>query len=197
MAADKQKYRWLIIALCLGGGLLFFIIIPLLYKTYVLQAFKMPSGSMKPTMLVGDYFLTDKRYSSLKKVERGDILIFEFPKGHSKIFIKRVVGLPGEYIEIKNKNLYINKELLRESYVVHTDKRIFDAHLNSRDNFGPIVVPDNSYFMLGDNRDESNDSRFWGFLHSTEIKGRAGIIYWSWDNRHRRVRWNRIGTPIN
>lgn len=184
------------IAVGVGIGVLVLVIVPALYKTYIAQAFKMPSGSMKPTLLVGDYFLTDKRYAGAKHVERGDILIFEYPKDHSKIFIKRVIGLPGDHIEIKNKKLYINNEVLKEPYVIHTDNRVFAANQNPRDNLGPIRVPDNSYFMLGDNRDESNDSRFWGFLHSNEIKGRAGMIYWSWGKNYR-VRWNRIGKPIN
>lgn len=131
-----------------------------------------------------------------KEVQRGDILIFEYPKDRRNIYIKRVIGLPGDSIEIKDKKLYINKELLKESYVIHTDKRVFTADQNHRDNLGPIKVPDNSYFMMGDNRDQSNDSRFWGFLHSNNIKGKAGKIYWSWDNTNNRVRWNRIGKSI-
>jgi signal peptidase I len=192
----KQKSRWLIITLGVVIGLILLIIIPLLHKTYIFQAFKMPSGSMKPTLLIGDYFFADKTYANTKNVERGDVIIFEFPKDHSKIFIKRVIGLPGDHLEIKGKQVYINKALLEEAYVIHTDDRIFDASFGPRDNLGPILVPDNSYFVLGDNRDESNDSRFWGFLKASEIKGRAGRIYWSWDRTTHRARWRRIGNPV-
>lgn len=196
MTANKRTSIWIIIALSVGAGLLCLIVMQALYKTYVVQAFRMPSGSMIPTLLIGDHFLTDKTYANKKKVERGDILIFKYPKDQRKMYVKRVIGLPGDSIEIKDKKIYINNELIEEPYAIHTDRHVFAAHQNPRDNLGPVVVPDSSYFMMGDNRDRSNDSRFWGFLHSSNIKGRAGMIYWSWDNKNSRVRWNRIGKSI-
>ncbi len=193
----KQRYVWIIIGSGAVLGILVYIVVSLLVRTYVVQAFEMPSGSMKPTLLVGDYFLTDKKYARTKTVKRGDVLIFEYPNDRRIIYIKRVVGLPGESIEIRNKRLYIDHQSLDESYVMHTDERVIGAKWNQRDNFGPITIPDNSYFMMGDNRDQSNDSRFWGFLHASKIKGKADVIYWSWDKTHSRVRWDRIGKSIH
>ncbi len=193
----KQKNIWFIICAGLVLSLLVWIVAPLLVRTYVVQAFKMPSGSMRPTLLVGDYLLADKAYARTKTVKRGDILIFEFPKNRSKLYIKRVVGLPGEKVEIKKKQLYIDNQLFDETYIIHTDERVFSANMHQRDNFGPVTVPDGSYFMMGDNRDQSNDSRFWGFLHASSIKGKADMIYWSWDKTDSHVRWDRIGKSIH
>jgi len=157
----------------------------------------MPSGSMKPTLLVGDHILADKFPLNLDKIERGDIIVFVYPPDPRKDFVKRVVGLPGETIEIRDRELYIDGNLLEENYVLHIDNHIFPADVNSRDNFGPIRVPENSLFVLGDNREASYDSRFWGFVELTKVKGKVTKIYWSWDKENSQVRWERIGKTVN
>lgn len=191
-----NKLKWIFIIPGSGIVVLFLVFAPFIIKTSLCQAFKMPTESMKPTILVGDYFLTDKTYLKIQKIERGDILIFEYPKDPSKIYIKRVIGIPGDTIEIKNKRLYVNNVRYEESYVIHIDRHTFNSKINNRDNFGPVLVPENNYFMMGDNRDRSNDSRFWGFVNIKNIKGRAGLVYWSWDKTDFRIRWSRIGKLI-
>jgi len=152
---------------------------------------------MKPTLLVGDHILADKFPLNLDKIERGDIIVFVYPPDPRKDFVKRVVGLPGETIEIRDRELYIDGNLLEENYVLHIDNHIFPADVNSRDNFGPIRVPENSLFVLGDNREASYDSRFWGFVELTKVKGKVTKIYWSWDKENSQVRWERIGKTVN
>ena len=125
--------------------------------------------------------------------KRGDIVVFKFPEDPSKDFIKRVIGVAGDVIEIRNKKVYVNHKLLNHDHGIHTDSFIFPASAQPRDNFGPVVVPPHSLFVMGDNRDQSYDSRFWGFVDLKAVLGKALIIYWSWDNKHFGVRWNRIG----
>ena len=111
-------------------------------------------------------------------------MVFQYPVDPSQDFIERVVGLPGEILEMRNKKVFVNNRLLEEPYVRHTDPHIIPAQVGPRDNFGPITVPDNSLFVMGDNRDESFDSRFWGFVDASALKGRALYIYWS-ENKSR------------
>ncbi|MFQ5455388.1 MAG: signal peptidase I [Nitrospirota bacterium] len=184
------------------------ILLALFIRTFVVQAFKIPSGSMIPTLVVGDHILvnkfifgikipfTDTSLININKPERGDIIVFKFPEDESKDFIKRVIGKPGDTIEIKNKLLYVNNKLMHESYIRHNDNVILQREYQPRDNFGPITVPPESYFVMGDNRDQSLDSRFWGFVKFNKIKGKAFLIYWSWDGKDRWVRWERIGELI-
>jgi signal peptidase I len=184
------------------------IILALVIRTFVVQAFKIPSGSMIPTLNIGDHILvnkfiygvrlpfTDVTLIPIREPHRGDIIVFRFPKDESKDFIKRVVGVPGDTIEVKNKELYLNGQKQDESYAIHEDNN--PAHsVPERDNFGPVSVPKDSYFVMGDNRDHSLDSRFWGFVDFSKIKGQAFIIYWSWDSEANWVRWNRIGKLIH
>jgi len=190
-------------------SILIAIVMALIIKTFLIQAFKIPSGSMIPTLKIGDHILvnkfiygtklpfTDKIIIPFKKPEREDIIVFKFPGDEKKDFIKRVIGLPGDIVEIRNKEVYINGKLLHESYVDHSDPIIYPAGIQPRDNFGPVVVPPDSYFVMGDNRDFSLDSRYWGFVHLNKIKGKAFIIYWSWDGEDRWVRWDRIGMLIH
>jgi signal peptidase I len=188
------------------------LIAALIIRAYVIQAFKIPSGSMIPTLLVGDHILVnkfiygtrilfaDKRVLVFKKPERGDIIVFKYPENPKKDFIKRVVATGGDKIESRNKVIYVNGNKLNEPQVQHTDNAVFPHELGSRDNFGPIVVPDNKFFVMGDNRDQSHDSRFWGFVDLTDIKGKALIIYFSWDSDasglFSKIRFNRIGHLI-
>ncbi len=187
--------------------------IALLIRTFVIQAFKIPSGSMIPTLLIGDHLLVNKfllgtpvdvpftnihlfRMPGLRKPQRGDIVVFKYPEGPTRDFIKRIVGIEGDRIEIKNKTLFVNGRKLVESYAQYADSFVKPAGMDKRDNFGPVTVPKGSVFVMGDNRDQSYDSRFWGFVETSEIKGKAIIIYWSWDSENTWVRFDRIGGLI-
>jgi len=162
------------------------------------QAFKIPSGNMTPTLLVGDHIYIDKSIQhQWANPARGDVIVFKFPEDEKKDFIKRVIGIPGDIVEIKNKKVLINSVPLDdESYTQRIDPGIIDRTINPRDNFGPVTVPPLNYFVLGDNRDQSLDSRFWGFVELSKIKGKAIALYWSWDNENSRVRWERIGIKL-
>jgi signal peptidase I len=181
------------------------VILALFIRTFVIQAFKIPSGSMKETLKIGDHILVNKFIYGIKipflqttlvpvtNPKRGDIVVFKFPEDPSKDFIKRVIGVAGDVIEIRDKKVYVNHKLLNHDPGIHTDSYMFPASVQPRDNFGPIVVPPHSLFVMGDNRDQSYDSRFWGFVDLKAVLGKALIIYWSWDNNTFGVRWNRIG----
>lgn len=168
----------------------------LFIRTYVVQAFKIPSGAMKQTILVGDHIIADKFVYKYSEPKRGDIIIFPFPEDPSKDFIKRVVGLGGETIEIRDKQIIINGQFYQEHYKVINDPNIFPENIQPRDNCGPIKIPEDSLFVMGDNRDHSYDSRYWGFVKMTSVKGKAINIYWSWDKEKSKVRLDRIGKNI-
>jgi len=181
------------------------ILIALFIRTFVVQAFKIPSGSMKQTLQIGDHILVNKfifgvkipywnkTIIPLKSPQRGDIIVFKYPVDPQKDFIKRVIGVGGDVVESRDKQLYVNHKLVNHDFGVHTDPRILSGDNKPRDNFGPITVPENSLFVMGDNRDESFDSRFWGFVDLKAVNGKAFIIYWSWDNLNFGVRWSRLG----
>jgi len=181
------------------------VILALFIRTFVVQAFKIPSGSMKDTLLIGDHILVNKfiygvkapflhkTMIPIKDPQRGDIIVFEFPEDPSKDFIKRVIGLPGDVVEIRNKKLVVNGKRIKDAHSIHKDPKIFPARLQPRDNLGPITVPEHKLFVMGDNRDFSYDSRFWGFVDLLAVKGKAFIIYWSWDKENFGVRWGRLG----
>jgi len=185
------------------------IILALVIRTFVVQAFKIPSGSMEDTLAIGDHILvskfiygskipfTDKRILKIRDPKRGDVIVFEYPEDPSKDFIKRVIGTPGDVIEEKDKKIYINNQLYVNPHEVHKEMEIVPREQNPRDNFGPVKVPEGSYFVMGDNRDRSYDSRFWGFVKNPKIKGLAFIKYWSWDSGKFRVRWGSIGRLID
>jgi signal peptidase I len=172
-------------------------IVEVTVKSNIAQAYKIPSGAMMDTLQIGDHIMADKFTYKLSKPKRGDIVIFPFPNDPSKDYIKRIVALGGEAIEIMDKKVMINGIKLDEPYTVYSDLRIFPKNINQRDNFGPVTVPDDSFFVMGDNRDQSNDSRFWGFVKKHTVKGKAMSIYWSWDKKAGRVRWDRIGNKIH
>jgi len=185
------------------------IILALIIRTFVVQAFKIPSGSMEDTLAIGDHILvskfiygskipfTDKRFLKIRDPKRGDVIVFEYPEDPSKDFIKRVIGTPGDVIEERDKKIFINGQLYVNPHEVHKEMEIVPREQNPRDNFGPVKVPEGSYFVMGDNRDRSYDSRFWGFVKNTKIKGLAFIKYWSWDSGKFRVRWGSIGRLID
>ena len=185
------------------------ILLALVIRTYLVQAFKIPSGSMENTLQIGDHLLvnkfiygtklpfSDKRILKLRDPRRGDVIVFEYPEDPSKDFIKRVIGTPGDVVEEKDKKVYVNGKLYVNPHEVHKEKDIIPKEMNPRDTFGPITVPPNSYFVMGDNRDRSYDSRFWGFVSRDKIKGLAFIKYWSWDKDKFRPRFGSIGQLIN
>ncbi len=177
------------------------LIIALLIRTFIVQAFRIPSGSMIPTLLVGDHILVNKLAYRFGEPHRLDVVVFKFPLDSNKDYIKRVIGLPGDRLKIVNKVVFINGKSLKEPYVRHTDSRIIPRGIQPRDNYGPVVVPPGHYFVMGDNRDSSYDSRFWGFVSRKALIGKALIIYFSWDphgaNPLHWVRWGRIGRLIH
>jgi len=172
------------------------IVLALAIRTFVVQAFKIPSGSMLPTLQIGDHILVNKFIYLFTDPKRGDIIVFRFPQDEGRDFIKRVVALPGEKVEIRRKQVFVNGTPLQEPYAVHLDQSIQDNPHSPRDNFGPLEVPPGQLFMMGDNRDFSMDSRFWGFLDRKKIRGKAFVIYWSWDRERFRPRWSRIGMLV-
>jgi signal peptidase I len=221
-----------------GEALFIALILALVIRAFLAQAFSIPSGSMKPTLLIGDYLLvnkfsygirnplTNKVWISTGKPQRGDVAVFIFPQDPTKDYIKRVIGLPGDRIQIINKQVHINGKLYKTAEAVYDDPIVMPLPQgptdSARDNLGPVVVPANSYFVMGDNRDHSYDSRFWGYVSMDNFLGKAVIIYFSWqgppgepiygaflgglkgliyhlswDSNDFRIRWNRIGRIIH
>ncbi|MEW6615733.1 MAG: signal peptidase I [Thermodesulfobacteriota bacterium] len=185
------------------------VILALTIRTFVVQAFKIPSGSMETTLLVGDHLLVNKfiygikipftstRILTFNKPQRGDIIVFIYPEDRKKDFIKRVVGVEGDRVEIINKKVYINGSQFNNPFAMNSDDIIISKGIQPRDNYGPVVVPRDSLFVMGDNRDHSYDSRYWGFVKLEDVKGKAFIIYWSWDRLESSLRWGRIGNLIH
>ncbi|HPL96303.1 MAG TPA: signal peptidase I [Smithellaceae bacterium] len=189
------------------------ILIAVVIRAFVVQAYKIPSQSMVPTLLVGDHLLVCKFLYGVKipvlrrtiipvgQPKRGDIVVFQYPMDRSKDYIKRVIGVEGDKIEIKNKQLFINDRLYPDDHAVHSDPNFYPAVVQPRDNYGPVVVPEGALFVMGDNRDASYDSRYWGFVEQKDLEGKALIIYWSWNSENaknllEKVRWTRLGTII-
>lgn len=164
-------------------------------KSNFVQAFKISSAAMEPTLLLGDHVLTD-RSKSARKPNRGDLIAFEYPEDPTKDFIKRVVAVGGDTVEIRNKELLVNGKAVSEPYIVHNEADVVPAKENHRDNYGPTTIPEGEYFGMGDNRDRSYDSRFWGTIPQNKIKGSVKSIYWSWDKEKFAVRWNRVGVKV-
>lgn len=194
------------------------VILALFIRTFIVQAFKIPSGSMLETLQIGDHILVNKFIYGVKlpfsgntmipfkTPHREDIIVFKYPHNPKKDYIKRVVGVGGDVIEIRDKKIYLNNVIQKKKeYTIFTDSEIYPQASNPRDNYGPITVPEDSLFVMGDNRDNSADSRFWGFVNLKAVKGKAFIIYWSciipwekawpwnWDWDQFIIRWNRMG----
>jgi signal peptidase I len=193
------------------------ILLALFIRTFVVQAFKIPSGSMLPTLQIGDHLLVNKFIYGIKvpfsgkmvvpfkKIARGDVVVFRFPKDRSVDYIKRVIGIPGDTVEIKNKQVFVNGEPVSDPHAHISSSAILDKKVSPRDNFGPVLVPEGRIFVMGDNRDNSYDSRFWGFVDQKDVLGKAFILYWSWDikepllsiDRFASIRWSRIANLID
>lgn len=172
------------------------VVIAFVFKEYVIQAYKIPAGSNVPTILIGDHVLVNKYVYTFRQPQRNDWVIFKFPKDEKIDYLKRVVALPYDRVEIIDKKLYVNNQPVSEPFTVNSTTSVFDKSQSPRDNFGPVTVPQNSYFVLGDNRDNSFDSRFWGFVKEDKIKGKAEVIYFSYDKEARSIRSERIGMKL-
>lgn len=212
------------------------ILVFLFVRAFIVEAFKIPSGSMERTLLVGDFLLvnklvygaevpfTGKRLPALREPRLGDVVVFQWPQDPTKNFVKRLVGMPGDTLAMESGKLIRNGRSVSENYVVHTDPgmdpageefrwqrnhlvktaQAFAGYHPSRNNWGPIVVPAKHYFMLGDNRDNSLDSRYWGFVPDSMIRGRPLVVYYSFEPDSgihsawlSRVRWNRLGSRVH
>ncbi len=199
-SSRRRKPLWLEY----GEALFVALVLALFIRTFVVQAFKIPSESMLNTLLVGDHLLASKFAYGIKipfthtyiwrgdDPQRGDIIIFEYPNDPDTDFIKRVVGVPGDIIEVRKKQLYRNGEAVKEDYIRFTEPGRIQP---IRDNFGPVTVPEDKYFVMGDNRDNSMDSRFWGFVNRSAVRAKAWRIYWSWVGFDD-IRWKRIGRAV-
>jgi signal peptidase I len=184
------------------------ILVAFFIRTFIVQAFKIPSGSMKPTLLIGDHILVNKfiygvkipfirkNLISISEPKRGDVIVFIYPEDRSKDFIKRVIGVGGDTIEIRNKKIFLNGLPFQDTHGVYVDDFIIPGTIQPRDNFGPITVPKGAVFTMGDNRDQSYDSRFWGVVDLKEVLGKAFIMYWSWNREEHNVRWSRLGRLV-
>jgi len=196
-------------------ALIIALVLALLIRTFIVQAFKIPSGSMEPTLLIGDHLLVSKfsysihvpnevPFTSIQLFpdihffssvpERGNIIVFKFPLDPSKDYIKRVIGLPEETIQIIRQRVYINDKLLKEPYAHHSQPSSPDS--GTRDNMAPLRIPEGHVFVMGDNRENSSDSRVWGVLDLKNLRGKAQWIYWSWDSEDTGVRTDRLGTSV-
>jgi signal peptidase I len=174
------------------------VILALFIRTFVVQAFKIPTGSMENNLLIGDHLLVNKfvfgpaetalerALLPVRPIKRLEIIVFKYPEEPDRDYIKRVIGLPGETVEVREKKVYINGTALDEPYVHFLQPPAATSEFHEvtsfdvRERYGPVTVPANHYFMMGDNRDNSQDSRYWGFLPRENIKGKSLVIYWSY-----------------
>jgi len=190
------------------------VILALFIRTFVVQAFKIPTGSMENNLLIGDHLLVNKfvfgpsagaierALLPERPIRRGDIIVFKYPEDRERDFIKRVIGLPGETLEVRNKKVYINGKPIDEPYVHFLDPpqgatafSEVTSH-DQRERYGPIPIPEGQYFMMGDNRDNSQDSRYWGLLPREDVKGRAVMIYWSYESETEDYQQTGIGAMV-
>lgn len=189
------------------------VLLALFVRTFIVQAFKIPSGSMLPTLQIGDHLLVSKfsygvrlpvigtSLISRQGPAHGDVVVFRFPRDRSLDYIKRVVAIGGDSIEVRDKQVFLNGQQVENPHAHFTSRDIMSSAAGPRDNFGPVTVPDGKIFVMGDNRDNSYDSRFWGFVDLQDVLGKALIIYWSWDvdkslfsiDRYTSIRWDRLG----
>ena len=187
------------------------VILALFVRTWIVQAFKIPTGSMENNLLIGDHLVVNKfvfgptlgpvenAVLPVRDIRRGDVVVFKYPDEPERDFIKRVIGLPGETLELRNKRVYINGQPLEEDYVHFLEPVAEGQEVTSidvRERYGPVRIPDGHYFVMGDNRDNSQDSRYWGFLPDAYIKGKALMIYWSYESGSADYVENGLGASI-
>ena len=181
------------------------VLLALVIRQFAVQAFTIPSGSMMDTLLIGDYILvnkfllgpeipfTDKHLPGLRSPEHGDVVVFKYPNDETRDFIKRIVAVGGETVQVKDNRAYVNGQPLEEPYVrPGSIPAATSGHCGYLYGCDPIVVPPGAYFVMGDNRDNSQDSRYWGFVKREKIRGKAFLIYWSWDADRHWMRWRRL-----
>jgi len=189
------------------------VILALFVRTWVFQAFKIPTGSMENNLLIGDHLIVNKMIFAptvtaverailpRREVRRGDVIVFKYPEEPERDFIKRVIGLPGDRLELRRKKVFINGKPIDEPYVQLLEPPSAEGAPRTgdlREEYGPVTVPEHQYFMMGDNRDNSQDSRYWGFLPETYVKGKALFIYFSFEengslaNIFSDIRWGRL-----
>ena len=188
------------------------VLLALVIRSLVVQAFTIPSGSMMETLLVGDYILVNKflygpelpltelHLPALRDPRRGDIIVFKYPQDEKRDFIKRIVATPGERVQVRGHQVFVNGRPLQEPYTKYVDSgtaRGWDAYCGYAYGCEPTTVPPDAYFVMGDNRDNSQDSRYWGFVKRDKIKGKAFLIYWSWDGDRHWLRWWRLANYIS
>lgn len=188
------------------------VILALFVRTWVFQAFKIPTGSMENNLLIGDHLVVNKFVFAptateiermllpVSPVERGDVVVFKYPEDPERDFIKRVIGLPGETLEVRRKVVYINGKPLDEPYVHFLQPASPEGHeltsYDVRETYGPVTIPPGNYFVMGDNRDNSQDSRYWGFLPAAYVKGKALMVYWSYDAGREEYQQEGLGASI-
>jgi signal peptidase I len=190
------------------------VVLALFIRTFVVQAFKIPTGSMEENLLIGDHLLVNKfifgpvssqlerKIMPIGTIKRGEVIVFKYPVEPERDFIKRVIGLPGETVEVKEKKVYINGKMLDEPYVHFLQPPTTNSEFHEvtsfdvRERYGPVMVPANQYFVMGDNRDNSQDSRYWGFLPRENIKGKALLIYWSYEAEREDYQDESAGTAV-
>jgi signal peptidase I len=207
------------------------LLIVFLLRSFLYEPFRIPSGSLEPTLLTGDFILVNKydygirlpvvhkKMVSLNEPKRGDIIVFRWPPNPSVDFIKRVIGIPGDHISYINKTLYINDKEIPQTFLRNATDRdgsgdlwkveekqenllgvrhsIYQNPSHGNDDVNDIVVPDHMYFVMGDNRDDSADSRYWGFVPEKNIVGKANLVWMSWDSEDHTIRWKRMGQIIH
>jgi signal peptidase I len=196
----------------------------LVIRTFFVQAYKIPSGSMEPTLLIGDHILVNKigyglrmpdsilglkpaglplghYLTNFSEPRRGDVVVFVYPEDRSKDFIKRIIGVPGDTVEGRDGAVFINGARVSDPHAHFTAESELPSPVIFRGrNFGPVTVPPGKFFVMGDNRDQSHDSRFWGYVDISDIEGKAMFVYWSWDGENGGVvpiRWSRFGKAVD
>ncbi len=204
-------------------ALIIAFVLAVFIRTFFIQAYKIPSGSMEPTLLIGDHILVDKFAYGFRlpdsffgvaipgipwghylfdtgAIHRGNVVVFVFPPDPTKDFIKRVIAVAGDTVAVKNAVVYLNGKVMPDPHAHYSLSADAPTPLSPRDNFGPVKVPKGDIFVMGDNRDRSYDSRFWGFVPIDNVEGRAFLIYWSWKSDGSgllHVRWDRLGMVIH
>jgi len=196
-----MKSRWETVLKDYVEAIVVALILALIIRTFLVQAFKIPSGSMEDTLLVGDHLLVTKFAYDIKipfldksilrtgDPKHGEVIVFEYPQNRDQDYIKRVIGVPGDTVELRNNVVYRNGQKVDESYLK------LDPTPGDKADYGPITVPPDSFFVMGDNRDHSLDSRYWGFVPRSYIRGKALLIYFSWEGPTD-IRWRRMGSLI-